>query len=235
MSSRRQKARQIIELDPTNGQPAAQALEPPDHSPERKYIAVAGNIGSGKSSIVEFLCQKYDLEPFFEPNDQNPYLEDFYFDMDRWSFHSQIYFLAAKFKLHQELDQLSYSVVQDRTIWEDAEIFAENLYRQKQMSTRDYNTYRTLYESIRDQVRPPDLMLYMRCPVKTVRKRINSRGRQMEENIPLPYLRRLHRLYDDWIDNYTLSPVVVIPTNKLDYLTDLVDQHDILTAIEKHL
>jgi deoxyadenosine/deoxycytidine kinase len=146
-----------------------------------------------------------------------------------------VYFLAAKFKLHQELDQLAYSVVQDRTIWEDAEIFAENLYRQKNMSKRDYETYRTLYESIRDQVRPPDLMLYMRCPVSTVRKRIAQRGRKMENDIPLSYLRRLHRLYEDWIANYDLSPLVVIPTNKLDYATDLVDQLDILKTIEKYL
>ena len=225
-------ARQIIEIDPTaEPGPAARA----HYEPGRKYIAVAGNIGAGKSSIVEFLCQHYNIQPFFEPNDQNPYLEDFYGDMKTWSFHSQIYFLAAKFRLHQELDQLAYSVVQDRTIWEDAEIFAENLYRQKTMSARDYATYRTLYESIRNQVRPPDLMLYMRCPVSTVRKRIAQRGREMEKDIPVAYIRRLHRLYDDWIENYDLSPLVIIPTNKLDYATDLVDQHDILTTIEKYL
>ncbi len=232
MGTRREQLRRIIELDQSSDD--RPALEP-HHEPGRKYIAVAGNIGAGKSSIVEFLCRQYDIQPFFEPNEQNPYLKDFYGDMKRWSFHSQVYFLAAKFKLHQELDQLSYSVVQDRTIWEDAEIFAENLYRQKNMSKRDYLTYRTLYESIRDQVRPPDLMLYMRCPVSTVTKRIAERGRKMEKDIPLNYLRRLHRLYEDWIDNYDLSPLVVIPTNKLDYATDLVDQLDILKTIEKYL
>jgi len=222
----RKNPRQIIELAPQPG-----ALITSSH----RYIAVAGNIGSGKSSIVDFLCQKYGLQPFFEPNEGNPYLEDFYGDMKGWSFHSQIYFLAAKFKLHQEVAGLEHGVVQDRTIWEDAEIFAENLYRQKIMSERDYQTYRLLYEGIRDQIRPPDLMLYMRCPVTTVRKRIAQRGRQMERDIPLTYLKRLHGLYDSWIENYTLSPVVIIPTNKLDYVTDLVDQHDILTTIEKYL
>jgi deoxyadenosine/deoxycytidine kinase len=196
---------------------------------------VSGNIGAGKSSIVEFLCDRYDIRPFFEPNDENPYLADFYGDMERWSFQSQVYFLSAKFRLHQELDRYSHSVVQDRTIWEDAEIFAENLYRQKNMDERDYRTYRLLYESIRDKIRPPDVMIYLRCPVRTVRKRIAMRGREMEQDIPTKYLRRLHRLYEGWIENYDLSPLVIIPTNKIDYMTDLVDQHDILKTIEKYL
>jgi deoxyadenosine/deoxycytidine kinase len=225
--SRRKNQREIIEIDST----ASVSTQPREH----RYVAVAGTIGSGKSSIVDFLAQKYGLVPFFEPNEGNPYLEDFYGDMKAWAFHSQIYFLSAKFQLHQELDQLTHSVVQDRTIWEDAEIFAENLYRQKIMSERDYRTYRLLYESVQHQVRPPDLMLYMRCPVTTVKKRIAQRGRQMERDIPTAYLKRLHALYDSWIENYTLSPVVIIPTNKLDYMTDLVDQHDILTTIEKYL
>jgi deoxyadenosine/deoxycytidine kinase len=228
-------ARTIIELDPTNGDCPSAPLEPPRHSPDRKYIAVSGNIGAGKSSIVEFLCDRYDIRPFFEPNDENPYLADFYGDMERWSFQSQVYFLSAKFRLHQELDRYSHSVVQDRTIWEDAEIFAENLYRQKNMDERDYRTYRLLYESIRDKIRPPDVMIYLRCPVRTVRKRIAMRGREMEQDIPTKYLRRLHRLYEGWIENYDLSPLVIIPTNKIDYMTDLVDQHDILKTIEKYL
>lgn len=236
MAARRKNPREIIELDPTQGQSVvAPVAEVPKVDPGRKYIAVAGNIGAGKSSIVDFLCQRYNLQPFFEPNEGNPYLEDFYEDMERWSFHSQVYFLSAKFKLHQELDALEYSVVQDRTIWEDAEIFAENLYRQKTMSERDYQTYRLLYESVRDKVRAPDLMIYVRCPVPTVRKRIATRGRQMEKDIPTAYLKRLHGLYEQWIANYTLSPLVILPTNKLDYVTDLVDQHDILTTIEKYL
>ncbi len=228
-------SRRIIELDPANGDYRPALVEPPQHAPDRKYIAVAGNIGAGKSSIVEFLCDRYELQPFFEPNEQNPYLEDFYADMHRWAFSSQMYFLAAKFKLHQELDRSAHSVVQDRSIWEDAEIFVENLYRQKIMDERDYRTYRLMYESIRDQIRPPDLMIYLRCPVRAVKKRIAIRGREMEQDIPTKYLSRLHKLYEGWIDNYDLSPLVIIPTNKLDYVTDLVDQHDILTTIEKYL
>lgn len=234
--------RQIIELDrsirPANSTDCGvqNSLQPTAERKEgRRYIAVAGNIGSGKSSLVDFLCQRYDIQPFFEPNDENPYLEDFYKDMKAWSFASQIYFLSAKFKLHLELDATSHNVLQDRTIWEDAEIFAENLYRRRLMSKRDYNTYRQLYEAIQQQIQPPDLMIYLRCPISTVRKRIAIRGRQMEQNIPVPYLRRLHHLYEGWIANYSLSPLVIVPSHKIDYLTDLVDCHDIMTTIEKYL
>lgn len=240
-------SRHIIELDRSlphdasvqvPGDPGATswpAPAVPSSGPRRRYIAVAGNIGSGKSSLVDFLCQRYSIEPFFEPNEQNPYLEDFYADMKAWSFASQIYFLTAKFKLHLELDACGHNVLQDRTIWEDAEIFAENLYRQKLMSERDYATYRQLYAAVQQQIQRPDLMIYLRCPVPAVRKRIALRGRQMEQNIPTRYLQRLHQLYESWIANYTLSPLVIIPSHRLDYLTDLVDCHDILTTIEKYL
>ena len=225
--------RQIIEVDRTTsaGGTRPQGVK----NSRRKYIAVAGNIGAGKSSMVDFLCQRYDIQPFFEPNDENPYLEDFYKDMQSWSFASQIYFLTAKFRLHLELDATNHNVIQDRTIWEDAEIFAENLHRKKLMTERDYGTYRQLYEAIHDQIQHPDLMIYLRCPIRTVRKRIAVRGREMEQNIPIAYLRQLDKLYETWIANYTISPVVIIPTNKLDYLTDLVDCHDIMTTIEKYL
>lgn len=203
--------------------------------PSNRYIAVAGNIGAGKSSLVDFLCQRYDITPYFEPNEANPYLEDFYGDMERWSFHSQMYFLAAKFRLHQELEAQRVDLIQDRTIWEDAEIFAENLFRQGTMSQRDYRTYRQLYEGIRAQLRAPDLLIYLRCDVSAVKRRIAIRGRNMEQNIPTAYLKQLHGLYEGWLERYTLSPIVIIPTDTMDYLTDLVDQHDILTTFEKYL
>lgn len=223
-----QDTRQIIEVDRTSelGREAAG---------KRRYIAVAGNIGAGKSSLVEFLCQRYDIKPYFEPNEENPYLEDFYANMKQWSFASQIYFLTAKFKLHLDLDQTTHSVIQDRTIWEDAEIFAENLYRKKLMTERDYRTYRQLYEAVHSQIQPPDLMIYLRCPIRAVKKRIKLRGREMEKNIPTAYLKQLDKLYEGWIANYDLSPVVIIPSHELDYVTDLVDCHDILTTIEKYL
>ena len=230
--------RQIIEVDrsrPAAREMSAAVLETPRRKSSRRYIAVAGTIGAGKSSLVEFLCQRYDIKPYFEPNEENPYLADFYDDMEAWSFASQIYFLTAKFRLHLELDATDHNVIQDRTIWEDAEIFAENLYQTGLMDDRDYGTYRRLYDAIRTQIQPPDLMIYLRCPIKAVKKRIAMRGRDMEKNIPRAYLKRLHTLYEDWIDNYALSPLVIIPSHKLDYVTDLVDCHDILTTIEKYL
>lgn len=219
---------QIMELNPSNGP----RINP--HS-DRKYIAVSGNMGSGKSSLVDLLGRRYNIEPFFEPNDENPYLSDFYGDMSRWSLASQIYFLSAKFRIHLELEAEPRSVIQDRTIWEDAEIFAENLYRSRIMSKRDYKTYRLLYETIRSQLRPPDLMIYLYCPVRTVMKRIAIRNRKMEKNIPVAYVRKLHKLYENWIENYHLSALVIIPSDKLDYIADLVDCHDTLTTIEKYL
>jgi len=227
-------AADITEVDPTpdSAEPGPEFPNPPE---DRNYVAVSGNMGSGKSSLVEFLCQRLDIEPFFEPNEKNPYLEDFYADMDRWSFHSQVHFLTAKFDLHLELDAHPQDVIQDRTIWEDAEIFAENLYREGRMSDREYRTYRRLYESIRDRIRPPDLMLYLRCPVETVQERIARRGREMEQEIPERYLRELHDLYEDWIGRYTMSPVLIVPTHELDYITDLVDRHDLVTTVQGYL
>lgn len=225
---------EIIELDRSSRQPGERPRSRRKPPQVRNYVAVAGNIGAGKSSLVDFLCHRYDITPFFEPNEQNPYLEDFYGDMERWSLASQMYFLAAKFKLHLELESKPHSVIQDRTIWEDAEIFAQNLYHQEIMSERDWTTYQLFYESIRAQIRPPDLMIYLRCPVRTVRERIAMRGRQMEQNIPTAYLTRLHDLYESWIANYTLSPLVIIPTDTLDYM-NIIDRHDILKTLEKYL
>lgn len=201
----------------------------------RKYIAVAGNIGAGKSELVQFLCRRYGLKPFFEPNDTNPYLEDFYADMKAWGFHSQIYFLTHKFRLHRQLMADPATVVQDRTIYEDAEIFATNLYQQGHISKRDWQMYRELYDTLVESLEPPDLMIFLKCPVRTLRKRIAKRGRAMEQDIPVEYLKRLNRLYTAWRDRYDLSPVIELETDKLDYLTNLVDRIDVFTQIEKHL
>jgi deoxyadenosine/deoxycytidine kinase len=200
-----------------------------------QFIAVAGNIGAGKTELVNFFCRRYGLKPFFEPNDTNPYLEDFYADMKAWSFHSQIYFLTHKLKLHRQLMKESGVVVQDRTIYEDAEIFARNLHLQGLISDRDYALYRELYETALETLQPPDVMIFLRCPVRTLKKRIAQRGRAMEANIPSEYLIRLNRLYDSWRKRYTLSPVIDLETDKLDYLTDLVDRLDVFAAIEKYV
>jgi deoxyadenosine/deoxycytidine kinase len=200
-----------------------------------KYLAVSGNMGSGKTSLVDFLSRRYPIRPIFEPNDTNPYLADFYKDMKRWAFQSQIYFLTAKLRLHRELEQYSGSVIQDRTIYEDAEIFALNLKRGRCISKRDFETYWSLYEAISKELRPPDVMIYLRCSVGALRRRITRRGRPSEKNVPVSYLRRLHRLYEDWIGRYDLSPVIEIPTDKVDYVTDIVDRFDVLRTIERYL
>ena len=201
----------------------------------RRFIAVAGNIGVGKSTLVHFLARQYALTPHFEPNEGNPYLKDFYGDMRRWSFHSQVYFLAKKFRIHQELTEAEERVIQDRTIYEDAEIFAENLFRRRQMSPRDYRTYRDLYEAIVRQLRPPDLMIYLTCSIRTVRKRIKMRGRPEEQAIPIGYLKRLQELYDAWFARYDLGETVVIETDKLDYIQDMVHRIDLRQRVEKVL
>lgn len=201
----------------------------------QKFIAIAGNIGAGKTELTGFLCKKYGLQPYFEPNDQNPYLADFYKDMKTWAFRSQIFFLTHKFRLHRELERFKGTAIQDRTIYEDAEIFAKNLFRQRYIDKRDWQTYWELYETVAGALKPPDLMIYLRCPVKTLKQRIRLRGRKMEQDIPTAYLSRLNGLYEDWFTRYRMSPVLVLPTEKLDYLTNLVDRVDLFRQIEKHL
>jgi deoxyadenosine/deoxycytidine kinase len=202
---------------------------------QKKFIAIAGNIGAGKTELTAFLCKKYGLTPFYEPNDQNPYLADFYKDMKTWAFRSQIFFLTHKFRLHRELEQGNGTALQDRTIYEDAEIFAKNLQRQRFIDKRDWRTYWELYETVAASLRPPDLMIYLKCPVRTLKDRIRLRGREMEKDIPTAYLKRLNDLYEDWFKSYKMSPVLVLPTDTLDYLTNLVDRVDLFRQIEKHL
>jgi deoxyadenosine/deoxycytidine kinase len=198
----------------------------------KRSIAIAGNMGAGKSTLVEFLSRIYGVSPFYEPNENNPYLPDFYADMKRWSFHSQLYFLSNKFKLHLELDRAPGVVVLDRTIFEDAEVFATALHDMKRMDDRDWNTYWGFYESILDAIRPPDLMIYLRCSMRTLRKRIRMRGREMEKDIPIAYLKRLDRLYENWIASYEMSDVLILETDNLDYIHDVVHRLDVMERIE---
>ena len=201
----------------------------------KRTIAIAGNMGAGKSTLVEFLARTYGVMPFYEPNDENPYLGDFYKDMKRWAFQSQLYFLGSKFRLHQELDRQPGVVALDRTIFEDAEIFATALYQMRKISKRDWQTYRGIYEAILDAIRPPDLLIYLRCSMRTLRARIRLRGRRMEQDVPLSYLKRLERLYDAWIEDYSMSEVLVLDTDRLDYVHDLVHSIDVMQRIESLL
>ncbi|MDX1554447.1 MAG: deoxynucleoside kinase [Xanthomonadales bacterium] len=202
---------------------------------QRKFIAVAGNIGSGKSSLVRFLTSTYHVAPFYEPNDENPYLADFYADMRSWAFHSQMFFLSNKFRMHLEVDRAAGVVVQDRTIYEDAEIFASALHQMRMIDKRDWQTYQDFYQTILGAIQPPDLLIYVRAPIRTLRKRIRLRGRAMEQNIPLSYLKRLERLYEAWIAGYTLSELLILESDKLDYVSDLIDRQDVRERVERLL
>lgn len=184
----------------------------------KKFIAVAGNIGVGKSTLVEMLCQRLSWKPFYEPVTENPYLPDFYEDMQTWAFHSQIFFLTHRLRAHRNLLDHPTSVIQDRSVYEDAEIFAHNLFRQKQMSDRDYDTYRELYRVLSEFLPPPDLVIYLRASVPTLQRRIQHRGRNYERTIASEYLTQLNELYESWIDNFNLCPVLTIPADDVDYV-----------------
>lgn len=199
---------------------------------QRRFIAIAGNIGSGKSSLLEFLTASYEVAPFYEPNEANPYLEDFYRDMRRWAFPSQLFFLSNKFRIHLEAARMPGVVIQDRTIFEDAEIFATALRQMRKIDRRDWETYWSFYQAILKAVDPPDLLIYLRCPIRTLRRRIRLRGRPMEQDIPLAYLRRLQRLYEAWLERYDLGEVLVLDSDRLDFVSDLVDRHDVRSRIE---
>jgi deoxyadenosine/deoxycytidine kinase len=184
----------------------------------KKFIAVAGNIGVGKSTLVRMLSSRLGWEPFYEPVTENPYLADFYRDMNAWSFHSQVFFLSHRLQTHKDLLRYPGSVIQDRSVYEDAEIFANNLYLGKQISERDYQTYRALYQTLCDFLPPPDLLIYLRASVPTLVARIEVRGRTYERSIASSYLEHLNRLYESWISNFTLCPVLTIPADNLDFV-----------------
>jgi deoxyadenosine/deoxycytidine kinase len=184
----------------------------------KKFVAVAGNVGVGKSTLTQLLAEKLGWEPFYEAVDDNPYLADFYRDMRSWSFHSQIFFLTRRLRHHRLLLDRPNSVVQDRSVYEDAEIFARNLYQQGNMSERDYRSYRELYEVLTQFLPPPDMVVYLRASVDTLMKRIRLRGREFEQDIDPGYLQQLNNLYEEWIAKFTLSPVLIVPADKLDFV-----------------
>lgn len=184
----------------------------------KRFIAIAGNMGVGKSALTTLLSEKLGWEPFYEAVDDNPYLADFYKDMRMWAFHSQVFFLSRRLRHHHQLLNRPGSVIQDRTMYEDAEIFAENLYRQKHMGERDYRSYRELYKVLTMFLPPPDLVVYLQASVPTLEHRIVIRGRDFEQDIPTEYLEQLNRLYEEWASSFTLCPMLTVPSDSLDFV-----------------
>jgi deoxyadenosine/deoxycytidine kinase len=184
----------------------------------KKFIAVAGNIGVGKSTLVGMLCQRLSWEPFYEPVSENPYLADFYQNMSAWSFHSQVFFLTHRLQIHHDLIRFPNSAIQDRSVYEDAEVFAQNLFLQGLLSERDWKTYRSLYRTLAEFLPPPDLVIYLRASVSTLVARIKQRGRDYERSISTEYLQRLNVLYESWIAGFTLCPVLTVPADDLNYV-----------------
>jgi deoxyadenosine/deoxycytidine kinase len=184
----------------------------------KRFVAVAGNVGVGKSTLTRLLADRLGWVPFFEAVDENPYLADFYADMRTWSFHSQIFFLSRRLRHHRQLLDHPKSVLQDRSVYEDAEVFAYNLYLQGDMDERDYRSYRDLYEVLTSFLPPPDLVVYLSASVPTFLQRIAKRGREYEKGVSPAYLERLNDLYEKWIQGFNLCPVLTIQADKLDFV-----------------
>lgn len=200
-----------------------------------KHIAIAGNIGSGKTTLTEMLAQHYGWEPHYEEVDQNPYLNDFYEDMQRWSFNLQIYFLNSRYRQNRELENKDRNTVQDRTIYEDAHIFAPNLHTMGLMSTRDFENYTRLFEAMSSHLQKPDLLIYLRASVPTLVRQIQRRGRDFEDNIRLDYLKRLNERYEAWIEGYTGGKLLIIPVDQINFADKPEDFGQILLKIETEL
>jgi deoxyadenosine/deoxycytidine kinase len=199
------------------------------------FVAVAGNIGVGKSTLTALIAQRLGWEPCYEAFEENPYLADFYQDMPRWSFHSQAFFLSRRLQQHHDLLERDCSVIQDRSVYEDAEVFAYNLFNQGHMTNRDWHTYWELYHTLCLLLTPPNLVLYLKASVPTLMRRIAQRGRDYEQNISPAYLEQLNGLYDRWVQHFTLCPVLTVETDNLDYVHDGSHLDQIIQRIEDRL
>lgn len=200
-----------------------------------KHIAVAGNIGAGKTTLTEMLSKHYKWIPQFEDVDHNPYLNDFYEDMPRWSFNLQIFFLNSRLNQLLEIHRGTETVIQDRTIYEDANIFAPNLHDMGLMSKRDFDNYYKFFETLKTMVQPPDLLIYLKASVPTLVAQIQKRGREYEENIRLDYLKKLNEFYNNWIDNYKEGSLLIIDADKNKFAENEEHLGQIITSIDSTL
>lgn len=204
-------------------------------SMNKRFIAIAGNIGSGKTTLTRLLADHYSWVPYFEVVKDNPYLEDFYGDMKRWSLQLQMFFLSKRFEAHKGIARSSSSAVQDRSIYEDAHIFARTLNESGHMEDRDYQNYRQVYEMMIEYLEPPDLLVYVRRDIPQLKERIKERGRGYEQNITDAYLESLNNRYDEWIQNYRLGKVITFNANDLDFKHNQDDFDFICNKIESSL
>jgi deoxyadenosine/deoxycytidine kinase len=199
------------------------------------HIAIVGNIGAGKTTLTELLAKNYGFEPLYEAADNNPYLEDFYSDMKRWSFNLQIYFLNSRFRQIIDIQKSKRNIIQDRTIYEDAYIFAENLHDMGLMTTRDYENYESIFDNITAYIKPPDLLIYLKASVPTLVNNIQRRGREYESGIRLDYLSKLNDKYQKWINGYRLGKLLIIDKDKLDFANNTEDLASIVQLIEREI
>ncbi|MAC86480.1 deoxynucleoside kinase [Flavobacteriales bacterium] len=199
------------------------------------HIAVAGNIGVGKTTLTKLLAKNFQWEPHFESVDNNPYLDDFYTDMQRWAFNLQVFFLNSRFGQLKEIQTSGKKIIQDRTIYEDANIFAPNLHAMGLMTTRDFENYESLFDLMASFVKPPDLLIYLRASVPTLVKQIQARGRDYESSIRIDYLTRLNERYEAWISEYTDGKLLIIETDNLDFTKNPEDLSQIIDKINAEL
>jgi len=206
-------------------------------SQQRVFIAISGNIGTGKTTLTQLLADRFRWEPRFEAVEDNPYLSDFYSDMSRWSFPLQIFFLNHRLNVHKNISGGTVSAIQDRSIYEDANIFARNLYEQGHMEERDYVNYLSLYKSVCGELQPPSLMIYLRKDVDILKDRISKRGRDYEKSISDEYLSNLNLFYDEWMEGYSIGPKLIVQSNDRDFLYNKTDFNwladEILAAIDQ--
>ncbi|HMT76471.1 MAG: deoxynucleoside kinase [Saprospiraceae bacterium] len=203
--------------------------------PIPKHIAIAGNIGAGKTTLTSLLGRHFDWEVHYENTEDNPYLSDFYLDMTRWSFNLQIYFLNSRYQQVLDIQKGDHTVIQDRTIYEDAYIFAPNLHEMGLMSQRDFNNYFDLFKTMSSQVKPPDLLIYLKASIPTLVDHIQTRGRDYEGSMSLDYLQKLNRRYESWIETYNTGKLLIVDVDKLNFIQNKEDLGFIIELIDGEL